>query len=247
MTPISVRTGGRSIEELSDWFKDAQPQDVLRWALLEAGFDRVAVASSFQAEGTAVIHMATRIRPDVPVLFIDTGFHFAETLAFKQRLTELLNLNVIDLAPEHTVDEFEQQMGPRLYERDSSLCCEMNKVGVWRRALRSLDMWITAMRRDSAWTRGESSVLSVQDDGTGRKIVKVNPVANWTRPDVWRYLGRYDIPHNPLYDLGFTSIGCAPCTRAVLPGEDERAGRWSGTSKVECGIHVAEIERQRDA
>jgi phosphoadenosine phosphosulfate reductase len=204
----------------------------------------VAVASAFQAEGTAIIHMAAGIRPDVPVLFLETGFHFAETLAFKQKLTDMLELNVIDLVGDHTVASQEEEFGPRLYERDPHLCCELNKVAPWRRALLQLDGWITSMRRDSAWTRADTPIVDQQEVEPDKMVVKVNPMANWTRRDVWAYLKKVDLPRNPLYDLGYASIGCAPCTRVVFPGEDERAGRWSGSQKVECGIHVPEASRQ---
>jgi phosphoadenosine phosphosulfate reductase len=235
------------VRDLNRRFEQAEPREIIRWALEESGLQRVAIASAFQAEGTCVIHMAIEVRPDVPILFLETGFHFAETLAFKERLTELLDLNVVDLTGDHTVDSQAAKYGPRLYERDPHLCCELNKVIPWRRALRGLDGWITSMRRDSSWTRRGSQIVSQQEvDDTG-VVVKINPIANWTRRDAWAYLREHDLPRNPLYDLGYESIGCAPCTRMVFPGEDERAGRWSGQNKVECGIHVPESRRQDDA
>ena len=232
------------VRELSLGFEEAAPREIVRWALEDAGLERVAVASAFQAEGTAVIHMAASVRPDVPILFLETGFHFAETLAFKERLTELLGLNVVDLTGDFTVDAQAEAFGPRLYERDPHLCCELNKVEPWRRALDGLDLWITSMRRDSAWTRRDTPIVSLAEAPSGRRVLKVNPIANWTRRDAWTYLREHDLPHNPLYELGYASIGCAPCTRAIQPGEDERAGRWSGSNKVECGIHVPESGQQ---
>lgn len=232
------------IREANARFEDAPPQEILRWALVESGLARVAIASAFQAEGTAVIHMATQIKPDVPILFLETGFHFAETLAFKERLTELLDLNVVDLTGEYTVDSQSERFGPRLYERDPHLCCELNKVIPWQRALVRLDGWITSMRRDSSWTRADTPIVSQQEIEGGGCVVKVNPIANWTLRDTWAYLKENEIPQSPLYALGYASIGCAPCTRAIFPGEDERAGRWAGQDKVECGIHVPESRRQ---
>jgi phosphoadenosine phosphosulfate reductase len=175
------------VRELNARFETSHPTDILRWALLDSGLPRVAVASAFQAEGTAIIHMAARIRPDVPVLFLETGFHFAETLAFKQKLTDLLELNVVDLVGDHTVDSQEEEFGPRLYERDPHLCCELNKVAPWRRALLQLDGWITSMRRDSAWTRADTPIVDQQEIEPDKMVVKVNPMANWTRRDVWAY------------------------------------------------------------
>jgi phosphoadenosine phosphosulfate reductase len=232
------------IQELNRSFEQAAPEDIVRWALEASGLQRIAIASAFQAEGTALIHMAAQIRPDVPVLFLETGFHFAETLAFKERLTEQLALNVIDLTPDHTVESQAEEFGPRLYERNPKLCCELNKVIPFDRALQNFDAWMTSMRRDSAWTRRKTPIVSQTELDGGHTLVKVNPIANWTRRDAWAYLKQHALPHNPLYDLGYASIGCAPCTRMVFPGEDERAGRWSGLHKTECGIHVRETRAQ---
>lgn len=226
------------IDELNARFERSHPSEILRWAFEDSGLARIAIASAFQAEGTAIMHMATLIDPDVPVLFLETGFQFAETLAFKEQMTERLGLHVIDLVGDHTVAEQEATWGPRLYERDPGQCCEMNKVQPMFRALRGLDAWITAFRRDSSPTRADAPILDRYDLEPGTPIVKINPVANWTRQDTWAYLKEFDLPHNPLYDLGYASIGCAPCTRMRFPGEPERAGRWAGKSKWECGIQL---------
>jgi phosphoadenosine phosphosulfate reductase len=233
------------VHRLNARFERAAPEEIVRWALDESGLDRIAIASAFQVEGTCLIHMATRIRSDVPILFLQTGFHFAETLAFKERLTELLGLNVVDLTGDHTVQSQTETFGPRLYERDPKRCCELNKVIPFDRALRGYDAWMTSMRRDSAWTRKNTPIVSqtrFEDDG--KRLVKINPVANWTRQEAWAYMKDNALPRNPLYDLGYSSIGCAPCTRLIFPGEDERAGRWSGLLKTECGIHVRESQLQ---
>ena len=235
-----------TIKQLNASFEEAAPVDIVRWALTESGLDRIAIASAFQVEGTCLIHMAVQVQPDVPILFLETGFHFAETLAFKERLTEQLRLNVVDLTGAYTVESQAAEFGPRLYERDPKLCCELNKVLPFSRALRDYDAWLTSMRRDSAWTRARTPIVSETEAEPGKRLVKVNPIANWTRRDAWAYLKEHDLPHNPLYDLGYASIGCAPCTRMVFPGEDERAGRWSGLLKTECGIHVRESQAQED-
>ncbi len=233
--------GSLTVEEVAkvnERLEGEPPESIVRWALLESPMERIAVASSFQAEATAVIHMATRLRPDVPILFLDTGFHFAETLELKERLRRELGLNVVELRGDHTPASQAAAYGERLYERDPALCCELNKVVPLGRALWDYDAWISGLRRDSSPTRAGAPIVDryLQD---GRPIVKVNPVAGWSRRDVWRYLEEHDLPHHPLYELGFASIGCAPCTRIVFPGEDERAGRWASTAKLECGIHVA--------
>lgn len=234
------------IRELNRRFETSEPDDIVRWALEDSGLQQMAIASAFQAEGTCLIHMATLVRPDVPILFLDTGFHFAETLAFRERLRETLGLNVVELTGDYTEDSQAEAFGPRLFERDPKRCCELNKVIPFDRALRGFDAWMTSMRRDSAWTRASTPIVSETQFEDGQAVVKINPIANWSRRDAWAYLKEYDLPHNPLYDLGYASIGCAPCTRMVFPGEDERAGRWSGLLRTECGIHVREAAESED-
>ena len=232
------------VTELNERSETASPHDILRWALGDSGLGRVAIASAFQAEGTAVIHMAIQVKPDVPILFLETGFHFDETLRFKDDLIARYGLNVVELQGEHTPETQAAEHGPRLYERNPTLCCEINKVRPFNAALRNLDGWITSLRRDSAWTRMKTPIIDQYEFEPGKTLVKVNPVANWTRAQVWQYLKDHDVPRHPLYSLGYASIGCAPCTRMVFPGEDERAGRWSGIMKTECGIHSRESDHQ---
>ena len=228
-------------------FEDAHPREILTWVLEGSGLRKIAIASAFQAEGTAIMHMASTIRPEVPVLFLETGFQFAETLAFKEQLTERLGLNVVDLYGELTVAQQAERHGDRLYERNPELCCELNKVRPMFEALRGLDGWVTAFRRDSSPTRANAPFVEQYELEPGHMIVKVNPVAAWSRSETWDYLAEHDLPHNPLYDLGYASIGCAPCTRLRFSGEPERAGRWAGLSKWECGIHEQESARQQES
>jgi phosphoadenosine phosphosulfate reductase len=226
------------IERLNARMEHQDAREILRWMLVDSDLERVAVASSFQAEGTCVIDMAVKLRPDIPVLFLETGFHFAETLAFKEQLTERLGLNVVDLVGEYTVESQAAAFGDRLYERDPDLCCKINKVDPFSAALHKYDCWATALRRDSSPSRAQVPIVEQYCLEPDQWIVKVNPVANWSRKDAWGYLKENDLPHNTLYDLGYAQVGCAPCTRSVFLGEDERAGRWDGSQKVECGIHV---------
>ena len=228
-----------ALDELNARLEGSEPQEIVRWALEDSDLERVTVAASFQAESTAILHMVSRVRPETPVLFLETGFHFSETLEFKDRMTELLGLNVVDLHGEMTVQEQDREHGPRLYERDPGLCCDIHKVRPLQRALGDYDAWMTGLRRSSAPTRADAPVLDPYTTHEGHEMLKINPVVEWSRRDVWRYLKEHDLPHHPLYDLGYESIGCAPCTRALFPGEDERAGRWAGVDKVECGIHLA--------
>ena len=178
-------------------FELAHPADVIRWALEDSGLDRIAIASAFQAEGTVVMHLATQIRPDIPILFLETGFQFAETLAFKEQLTETLGLNVVDLVGERTVAQQEEAEGPRLYERDPERCCELNKVRPMFEALRGLDAWMTAFRRDSSPTRAAAPFVEQYELEPGRMIVKINPIASWSRRDTWEYLKANDLPAQP--------------------------------------------------
>ena len=222
-------------------FEDVHPREILSWALEKAGLQRIALASAFQADGTVVMHLATRIRPDIPIMFLETGYQFAETLAFKQQITERLSLYVVDLYGEYTVERQAGEFGPRLYEREPEKCCDLNKVQPMFEALRGLDAWITAFRRESSPTRATAPFVQQYELEPDRWIVKVNPMAAWSLREVWAYLKEHDLPHNPLYDLGYSSIGCAPCTRMRLPDEPERAGRWAGLSKWECGIQVTPV------
>jgi phosphoadenosine phosphosulfate reductase len=244
--PMKTLLPTSEITALNERFERAEPGAIIRWALEGSGLERVAIASAFQAEGTVAIHLATRIRPDVPILFLETGYQFAETLAFKEQLTERLGLNVVDVVGEYSVDRQAAEFGERLYERDPERCCDLNKVRPMFEALHSLDAWLTAVRRDSSPTRATSPIVDQYDLEPGRAIVKVNPMATWTRQQVWAYLKEHDLPHNPLYDLGYASIGCAPCTRLRFTGEPERAGRWAGIAKWECGIHEKESVVQVD-
>jgi phosphoadenosine phosphosulfate reductase len=242
--PRTFLPSADDVRDLNLRFEGSHPREIVEWALGDDGFERIALASAFQAEGTCVMHMATAVRPDVPVLFLETGFHFAETTEFRRRVAERLGLNVVDLAGEFTPSSQEATFGPRLYERDPERCCEINKVRPMLEALRGYDAWITAFRRDSSPTRAEAPVVDRYEREPGRPIVKVNPVVTWSRRNTWAYLRKHDLPHNPLYDLGYASIGCAPCTRMQFAGEPERAGRWAGLSKWECGIQRRRAARE---
>jgi phosphoadenosine phosphosulfate reductase len=244
--PMHTLFPEHEVHALNERFESVTAQEIVRWAFEDSGIERIALASAFQAEGTCIMHMASTIRPDVEVLFLETGFHFAETLAFKEHMAERLSVTITDLVGTYTVEQQNAEFGERLYERDPGLCCEVNKVRPMFDALQKLDAWITAFRRDSSPTRANAPILDRYELEPGRPMLKINPVATWTRADTLAYLERYDLPHNPLYDLGYTSIGCAPCTRMRFEGEPERAGRWAGLSKWECGIHQREAREQAD-
>jgi phosphoadenosine phosphosulfate reductase len=218
-----------SNEEMEQW----TPQQVILWAVERFGTD-VALSSSFQQQSLALLHIVSRVAPSMPVFFVNTGYHFAETLSFQQDIARRFWLNVIELRPEMSHEEQEARYGPDLWKRNPDLCCYLNKVVPMQNALRKCKAWITGIRRDQSARRASADVVEYRDDG----LVKINPLVTWARQDVWRYIEFHNLPTHPLYSQGYRSIGCAPCTRAVALEEDERAGRWSGTGKNECGLHT---------
>lgn len=226
-----------------------EPERILTWAVrLFKG--RIVLTCSFGGGGIVLAHMLSRRHPDVPVLFLDTGFHFQETLQFKERFAKQFGLNVMTIRPRLTVEEQTARFGPDLFARRPDACCNMRKVEPLAAALleKQVDAWVSALRRDQSPTRqdvkmGEWHTIDApkeRSDLTGSRLVlKIHPLANWTRADVERYIAQHELPYHPLLDQGYTSIGCAPCTVPVNPlTADERAGRWAGTTKVECGLHT---------
>jgi phosphoadenosine phosphosulfate reductase len=227
---------------------DAAPAEVvLAWAL-DQFHPRFAIASSFQAESMVMIDLATNIRRDVRIFTIDTGRLPQETHTLIDQIRQRYDIKVDVLHPDHArVQAMVRQHGMNLFQRHQTLrmlCCHIRKVEPLRRALDGLDAWATGLRRDQAATR--SDVPKVEIDTAHGGIVKVNPLADWTSAEVWDYIRAERLPYNELYDQGYTSIGCAPCTRAVSPGEDERAGRWwwEDSEFKECGLH-SEMPHER--
>jgi phosphoadenosine phosphosulfate reductase len=232
------------IARQSEVLEDKSPQDILRWAQGHFPGGRIGISTAFGAEGCVLLDMAAELgAPSWPIFYIDTGFAFAETNAlvgtFEARYP---GLRIEVVRPLQTIDEQAAAHGPALYDRDPDRCCALRKVEPMDRSLHRFDAWISARRRDMASTRAQIPVLELVQkpgpDGARRDLVKVNPLAAWTKKKVWDYLVSRQVPYNPLYDQGYASIGCWPCTRPVQPGEDERAGRWAGKGKVECGIHT---------
>lgn len=214
----------------------ADPRAVLEWAC--GSVERLAVATSFQSSGLVILHLLKDLRPGVPVLFLETGFHFPETLAFRDRIAKGWGLQVVDLRGSHgSAEEQERRHGPELYRTDPDKCCAINKVQPLQQALEDLDGWISGVRRDQSPVRSETPVLEAQMLPSGREVLKIHPLAHWSAADVTEYIERHDIPTHPLLERGYRSIGCWPCTRPVGPDEDERDGRWDGFTKTECGIH----------
>ena len=217
--------------EAAERLDGTHPLDVLRWAV-DAFGDRFCIASSMV--DAVLPHLASRVRPGVPVVFLDTGYHFAETIGTRDAVAATLPVAVQTVLPRRTVAEQDADEGPRLYERDPDRCCALRKVEPLARALAPYTAWASGIRRDEATTRRHIGV--VEWDAL-RGMVKVNPLACWTQADVDAYIAEYGILVNPLVYDGYPSIGCAPCTRRVAPGADARSGRWAGTGKTECGLH----------
>lgn len=208
----------------------------MHWALRTYG-ERVVLAVSFGGMGGLVLlDIALRIEPTLPVYYLDTGLLFPETIAFVERIEQHYGFKAIPVRPELTVAEQDEQYGEALWMRDPDACCAMRKVRPQREFLKNYDAWITGLHHTPLATRSNLTRVA-WDAGAG--VVKVSPLALWTDADVNAYVRENDIPVNPLHAVGFSSIGCMPCTRRVRPGEDPRAGRWSGFAKTECGLHVA--------
>ena len=213
----------------------ASPEEILRWAVGEFG-PKFCIASSM---GDAVLATLAAdavgpAGPKVDVVFLDTGYHFAETIGTRDAVAATLPVTVVTIQPRQTVAEQDAAYGARLYERDPDRCCALRKVEPLARALAPYDAWASGIRRDEAATRREIGVVEWDEK---RGMVKVNPLAAWTQADVDAYIERRGVLVNPLVYDGYPSIGCAPCTRRVALGEDARAGRWAGTGKTECGLH----------
>ena len=204
----------------------------LRWAAATFG-DGLTTATSMGDE--VLVHLVGTTLTRADVFFIDTGYHFAETLGTRDAYEAMPSLRLRSIRPRLSVAEQDEAYGTALHQRDPNACCAMRKVEPLGRALTGYDAWVTGMRREDAPTRTDIGLVGWDER---RGMAKVNPIAGWTQEDVERYASEHGVMLNPLRQLGYASIGCAPCTRPVAPGEDARAGRWSGTDKVECGLHT---------
>ncbi|MEV7996744.1 phosphoadenylyl-sulfate reductase [Streptomyces sp. NPDC086077] len=211
--------------------EDASALEILRWAAETFG-KRFCVTSSM--EDAVVAHLASRVMPGVDVVFLDTGYHFEETIGTRDAVEAVMDVNVITLTPAQTVAEQDAEYGPKLHDRDPDLCCFLRKVKPLEQGLADYAAWATGLRRDESPTRAGTPVVAWDEK---RQKIKISPIARWTQDDVDAYVSEHGVLTNPLLMDGYASIGCAPCTRRVLAGEDARAGRWAGRSKTECGLH----------
>ena len=212
---------------------EASPAEVVAWVARHFGADAAAVACSMA--DAALPHLVAEQLPGVDVLFLDTGYHFAETRHTRDEVGRVLDVRIVDVLPEQTVAEQDATFGEKLYARDPGLCCARRKVAPLQDALGGYEVWFTGVRREEAPTRATTPLVT-WDGRNG--LVKVNPVAAWTFDDLLDYAGAHQVPVNLLVTNGYPSIGCEPCTKAVAPGDDPRSGRWAGLSKTECGLHL---------
>ncbi len=237
------------IAALAERFEKATPQQVLKWAL-DKFHPRIALASSFGAEDVVLIDMLSKIHPEPRVLTLDTGRLHPETYNLMDAIREKYGLKIEVYFPQTTsVEEMALRHGSNLFYRSvelRTLCCEVRKVEPLKRALSGLDAWITGLRREQSPSR--TDIKKIELDAANQGLVKVNPIADWTSDQVWRYIRENRVPYNQLHDQGYPSIGCAPCTRPIKPGEDPRAGRWwwEQANVKECGLHHR-FERGRSA
>ena len=222
--PAIARQAGADLEGSS-------ALDVLRWA--EATFGSAWCVASSMADAV-LPHLASRVRPGVDVIFLDTGYHFPETIGTRDAVAATMPVTVHSIQPQQTVAEQDAEFGPELFARDPDRCCAMRKVAPLAAALDPYQAWATGLRRDEARTRANARVVEWD---AARSMVKLTPIAAWTQDDSDAYLAEHRILVNPLLFEGYGSVGCAPCTRRISAGEDARAGRWAGTSKIECGLH----------
>jgi phosphoadenosine phosphosulfate reductase len=227
------------LKSLNEAFSSQSTAQILRWAWERFG-TRAAIGTSFQGAGLVMMHLAKINHFDFPVFTLDTGLLFPETLELKQKLEAFFGFSIEGLQPDVTVEQQNEAQGPELWKRNPDLCCTIRKVLPLQNKLAEIDCWITGLRREQSDTRSGIGIVEVYvfDEQTRRDIVKLNPMANWSREQVWKYIQGMKIPYNPLHDLGYRSIGCWPCTKATANGDGERAGRWTGFNKVECGIHT---------
>ncbi|MFQ5351515.1 MAG: phosphoadenylyl-sulfate reductase [Candidatus Binatia bacterium] len=220
------------IERLNEQFEDASPEQILGWAVTTFPEDSV-LTCSFQHEGVILAHMLRTLKADVPVVFINTRFHFEETLRYRDTIVKLLDLDLREIQAELPFEEFKKDYGTDLYAKDPDLCCRINKVDPLKKALEGVKAWINGRRRNQTADRRHLSHVELSGS-----IIKINPLASWNSKDSYRYLHAHSIPLHPLFEKGYSSIGCESCTSLPVPGMDERSGRWAGSAKRECGIHT---------
>lgn len=233
---LAAQRDHKQIDLANQELQNESAENILRWAV-RTFYPRLTMATAFGAEGCAIIHMLAQIEPRVHIFNLDTGYQFPETLELRERIKDRYGIAVEMVRPEMTVAEYEAEHGGPLHVHRPDQCCHDRKIVPLRRVVVNYDAWISAIRRDQTEQRAAAAVVAWD---AKFNLVKVNPLLSWTKKDVWSFIVKHNVPYNPLHDRGYPSIGCWPCTRAVADGEDDRAGRWAGKIKKECGLHVIE-------
>lgn len=231
--PVAPPAVREDLARASRELETASPPEIIRWAADRFGA-RLTMATAFGPEGCLILHWIAAVAPGTHVFNLDTGYQFPETLALRERIRERYGIEVVLERPDLAVPDYEKLHGGPIYRTDPDRCCGDRKLAVIRRVLGGFAAWMSGIRRDQSPDRAAAPIVG-WDHKFG--VVKVSPLANWTKAMVWDTIVRENVPYNPLHDKGYVSIGCQPCTRAVGGDEDERAGRWSGTAKTECGLH----------
>ena len=219
----------------SEQLESATPQQILKYAVQRFA-PRFTMATAFGPEGMTLIHMLAEIDPKTPIFNLDTGYQFAETLELRETVKARYGIEIELKKPATTVAEYEAINGGPVYKADPNRCCFDRKLRVLHDAAKGMHAWASAIRRDQSTDRARAPIVGWDNKF---QLVKISPLANWTKKEVWKLISDAKIPYNPLHDKGFPSVGCWPCTRSVSLGEDERAGRWSGFEKKECGLHTS--------
>jgi len=225
-----------NVERIAEVVEGLAPEQALDTVLAASESARVCLTSSFQAEDMAVLHLLRQRIPEVPVLFLDTGYHFSQTYEYRDRMAKEWSLHLVNVLPKQTVPEQESAFGI-LYQSDPTRCCQLRKVEPLLGALEPFDVWFTGLRREQSPTRKNLKKVELHRLPTGKTLWKVSLLADWNWERVWNYVNANGISHLPQYDEGYLSIGCQPCTALPVDPNNPRSGRWGGT-KLECGIHT---------
>ncbi len=227
------------LEQQSRRLETALPEEIIRWAV-ERFFPHLTMATAFGPEGCVILAMLAKIEPRMHVFNLETGYQFSETLELRERIAEKYGIEVELKKPVLTVDQYETLHGGPLHQINPDQCCMDRKIKLLYEAVADKHAWMSGIRRDQSRDRAEAPIVG-WDKRFG--LVKISPLANQTKSSIWKRILQEDIPYNPLHDKGYPSIGCWPCTRKTSLGEDERAGRWSGQEKTECGLHSIKFEQ----
>lgn len=231
---MSKKWTEEELKKVSESLEGKAPEEAIKWAVENFAVKDLSLACSFGAEDVVLVDMLVKIKPDARIFYLDTDLLFKETNEVKDRLVKHYGIKPERYGAKSTLEEMAKEHGPELWKRDPDKCCNIRKMIPLAEALKDLKCWITGIRRDQAPTRANAPVVSW--DGKFQ-LVKINPLVRWTSKDVWDYITKNNVPYNVLHDRNYPSIGCEPCTKQVMPGEDPRAGRWAGFQKTECGLH----------